>query len=149
MKLIQELYIQKIDLENKKVDYAKLRKQLIIEQKNLKDKLEFKERLIEVSKNQQAKYEKVIAEKLQTETKVKQIAEEQGKKASELKDKILAENNCSLVDFSKATEKEKEDLKKSSEKCYNLNNIIYLETQLTQENTSTVNPMRWPVAPIR
>ena len=73
MKLIQELYIQKIDLENKKVDYAKLRKQLIIEQKNLKDKLEFKERLIEVSKNQQAKYEKVIAEKLQTETKVKKI----------------------------------------------------------------------------
>ena len=149
MKLIQELYIQKIDLENKKVDYAKLRKQLIIEQKNLKDKLEFKERLIEVSKNQQAKYEKVIAEKLQTETKVKQIAEEQEKKASELKDKILAENNCSLVDFSNVTEKEKEDLKKSSEKCYNLNNIIYLETQLTQENTSTVNPMRWPVAPIR
>ena len=43
MKFIWELYVQKVDLENKKIEYAWIRKQLIIEQKNLKDKRELKQ----------------------------------------------------------------------------------------------------------
>ncbi|PZM86660.1 hypothetical protein DLH72_00400, partial [Candidatus Gracilibacteria bacterium] len=100
MKFVGELYLQRVELENKKIEYAKLRKQLIIEQKNLKDKKEFKERLLEISKNKQKEYEKIIAEKLKTENRIREIALEQEKKVNELREKILSENGCVFVDFS-------------------------------------------------
>lgn len=150
MKFVWELYLQRVELENKKIEYAKLRKQLIIEQKNLKDKKEFKERLLEISKNKQKEYEKIIAEKLKTENRIREIALEQEKKVNELREKILSENWCVFVDFSTES-KEKSDLEKNNKKCYDLNNIIYLEWKLSwnENSISKWNTMNWPVNPTR
>lgn len=150
MNLVKELYIKKVELQNKKVEYAKLRKELIVEQQNEKQKREFKERLIEITKNRQQEYEKIIAEKLETETKVKELALSQIEKIQELKNKILSENWCTFVDFS-IESKEKNDLEKTNKKCFNLNKIIFLESQLANNSTvtETLNPLIWPVNPIR
>lgn len=149
MKFIWELYVQKVDLENKKIEYAWIRKQLIIEQKNLKDKREFQEKLLKISKNRQQEYEKIIAEKLKTENKLREITAEQEKKIQEIRDKILKENWCSFVDFSKES-KEKSELEKNDKKCFNLNKIIYLEQKLNNSKDDTKkNPMSWPVNPER
>jgi hypothetical protein len=92
MQFIKDLYIKQVELKNKKIEFAYLRKQFILEQKKEKEKREFKERLIEISKNRQKEYEKVIAEKIKTESRVKEIAESQEKKIKEIKEKVLSEN---------------------------------------------------------
>ena len=71
MQFIKDLYIKQVELKNKKIEFAYLRKQFILEQKKEKEKREFKERLIEISKNRQKEYEKVIAEKIKTESRIK------------------------------------------------------------------------------
>lgn len=145
MKFVWQLYEQKVNLEEKKVEYAKIRKQLIIEQKNLKDKKDFQERLLEISKNKQKEYEKIIAEKLETEKKLKEVAKQQELKIKEIRDKILSENGCEFKDFWQISESEKTIFEKKNKKCYNLNNIIYLESQLRRDTSKEKNPMIWPV----
>ena len=150
MQFIKDLYIKQVELKNKKIEFAYLRKQFILEQKKEKEKREFKERLIEISKNRQKEYEKVIAEKIKTESRVKEIAESQEKKIKEIKEKVLSENWCTYVDFSKESQ-EKSDLEKNNKKCYDLNKIIFLEWQLNESKNVTVtkNPLSWPVNPIK
>ena len=150
MQFIKDLYIKQVELKNKKIEFAYLRKQFILEQKKEKEKREFKERLIEISKNRQKEYEKVIAETIKTESRVKEIAESQEKKIKEIKEKVLSENWCTYVDFSKESQ-EKSDLEKNNKKCYDLNKIIFLEWQLNESKNVTVtkNPLSWPVNPIK
>lgn len=148
MKYVWDLYLEKVNIENQQVEYWKLRKQLIIEQNNLKEKKEFQEKLLEISKNRQEEYQKIIKEKLKTENRIKEIALKQEKKIEEIKTKILSENGCSFVDFSK-DEKAKEDLQKNNKKCYDINNILYLESQLNKNPVSEKNPMIWPVNPTK
>lgn len=149
IKFIWELYIQKVNLENKKIEYWKLRKELIIEQKNLKDKRDFQEKLLEISKNKQKEYEKIIAEKIKTEDRIKEVTLWEEKKIEEIKQKLLSENNCEFIDFSKIDNQQKEKLQKTNKKCYNLNNIIFLESQLNKDNNNLKNPISWPVTPSR
>jgi uncharacterized membrane protein len=49
-KFISELYLKKVALEKQEEELKNLRKQEIIEQKILKDKKDFKEKLLESSK---------------------------------------------------------------------------------------------------
>jgi len=132
-------------LEKNESSLKSLRKSEIIERSILKDKQAFKQRLLEASKWKQTEYEKFIASKIDLERSVKIKAVQQKIKFKNLQNSLLEQHGCSFVDVSKNSV----ELRTLSEKCLNLNKIIYSESQLTEISQLDGNFFSWPVIPSR
>lgn len=145
---ISQLYLKKIDLDNKELNLKGLRKQLIIEKKILDDKKEFKESLLVESKWQQAYYEEYLDNKIKLEEKLKIETLKEKIRLNTVREKILDKYECDYVDLSVNTI-EVRALEKNDQKCYNINRMIYSETQLNESVSFTKenNPFLWPVNP--
>lgn len=149
-KFMAELYLQRVSLEKQEKDLKELRKQWIIEQKILQDKKIYKEEILEASKWEQSLYEQYLNDKLLEENKLKLQTIKEQVRVNVTRDKILKKYNCEYVDVSKNTS-EARLLAIKSPKCYSINKIIVSENMLvnTDNNVSSINPMNWPVNPIR
>jgi len=142
-KFIKKLYFTKISL-NKKQDKLKiLRKNGIIERKIIKDKKEYKKRILAQTKWQEALFKKYIKNKLQLEriVKLKQLKEKI--KFKNIQDRLLEKYNCKFVDISK----EKEKIPLLSKQCLWLNKMIYWESRLKWFSKDGINIFSWPVYP--
>ena len=141
---LRELYIKKIGLEKEKKNLSILRKEQVIAKNSLDDKVELKEKIIEISKWEQAVYEKYIREKItiEKELKEKQFTEEL--KFDDIKNRILWDYNCEYVDVN--TKPDAKDF--LSERCFNLNRAIYAESKLKDEEFDWNNFFEWPVKPV-
>ncbi len=149
---ISELYIEKLNLEKEKNKLSLLRKQLIINQKNLSDKKKFKETLLEATKWKQKEYEKYLDKKLDIENNIRKIAVKEKIKLANIKNEILKKYNCKFVDLAKNSS-EVRALKKNSPKCYDINKMIYSESKLNREGKISSSHQKvvldWPVSPHR
>lgn len=142
-KYIKETYIKKIDLEKKEELLKKLRKSLIIQRKIIKDKKEFKEKILKISKWQDILYKRYINNKLRLEKKLKLKSLKEMIRFNSIKQKLLEKHGCEFLDFSK-------NLKKSktlSSKCLALNKIIQSESKLWSFNKEWNNIFDWPINP--
>lgn len=140
---IKKLYLEKISLEKKEVKLKQLRKNDIIERKTLKDKKEYKERILEQTKWREALFKKYIEDKLAMEKqiKIKQLKEKI--KFKNIQNKLLDKYNCEFVDITRSDY----DLSGLSERCLNLNKMIYSESKLKWFDEEWVNIFSWPVYP--
>lgn len=141
---LRQLYIKKIELEKEIKKLKVLRKEEFISKKNLSDKKALKERFLEISKWEQAEYEKFIQNKIEIEKELKdkQLAEQL--KFEEIQKDILAEYECEYVNV----EEQEDAWDFLSEKCFNLNRAIAAEAKLKDEEISDTNFLDWPVAPV-
>lgn len=137
------LYVKKIELENGEKELKNLRKNLIIEKKVLDDKKEFKQRVLEITKWKNDLYQKYIKDKLAVEKNIKLKELKESIIFKNTKNKLLKQNNCEYVDM----EKDEEKLYTMSDKCIELNKVIFWESQLQKLNYIWNNPFKWPVAP--
>lgn len=143
---INNLYIEQLSLKKSELESKKLRKQLIIQKWLMKQKKEFKEKLLKISKWKQQIYTKFISDKLETEKKIKTKEFLARAAFRENKKELLKSEWCYYVDFSK------EDSKNLnlSEKCRWLNSIIYIESQLKWfDRDDAWNILKWPVEPTK
>lgn len=141
---ISKLYFQKIDLEKKEDSLKSMRKAVIVGRKTLKDKKEFKDELLKITKNRQWLYEKYIKDKIEVEKAMKFKAFKEKIKFDNVKDNLLKKYNCNYVDISKNSF----DLKWLSEICLNINKLIYAESKLKSFTNDWTNIFSWPVKPI-
>nr|MDD3720308.1 peptidoglycan DD-metalloendopeptidase family protein [Candidatus Gracilibacteria bacterium] len=137
------LYVQKINLENNEKELKNLRKNLMIEKKVLDDKKEFKQRVLEITKGKEGLYQKYIKDKLAIEKNIKLKELKESIVFKNTKNKLLKQYNCEYVDLT--TDEEK--LYKMSDKCIELNKIIFGESQLQKLNYIGDNPFKWPITP--
>ena len=143
---INNLYIEQLSLKKSELESKKLRKQLIIQKWILKQKKEFKEKLLKISKWKQQLYQTFIADKLKDEKKIKNKEFIARLKFIKDKRKLLKKEWCYFIDFWKVDPK-KLNL---SEKCKALNSIIYIESQLKWFNKDEAwNILSWPIEPKR
>ncbi len=141
--LVKKLYAQKIMLEKNENSLKSLRKSEIIERAILQDKQDFKERLLDASKWKQAEYEKFIQTKVDLERSVKIKSIQQKIKFKNLQNKLLEKHDCSFVDISQNSV----EVRTLSEKCLNLNKIIYSESQLSDLDSLDWSLFSLPVIP--
>lgn len=142
-KLVSQLYIKKLELEKNEKDLKQMRKIAIIDRKVLNDKKEFKERLLTVSKGKQALYENFIQDKIDIEKTVKLQAFKEKIRFEKVQKDILEKYNCEFVDLSIA-ENQTINL---TEKCSELNKVLYAEQRLQKTTSYTSNFLDWPVSP--
>jgi len=140
---VQELYFKKIELEANQSELITLRNNLILEKKVLDDKKEYKKKLLEITKWKEELYKKYIAEKIQIERSIKLKQIRESIVFQNTKSKVLKQYNCEYVDVYKNTDK----LYSMSEKCIELNKIIYWESKLQKLDNITLNPFKWPITP--
>lgn len=141
---INNLYIEQLSLKKSELESKKLRKQLIIQQWLMKQKKEFKEKLLRISKWKQKIYQNFIAEKLKAEKKIKNKEFIARLAFIKNKRKLLKKEWCIFVDFWKINSNNF----RWSDKCKALNSIIYIESQLKWFNTDSAwNILKWPVKP--
>ncbi len=145
-KFVNDLYVKKIALSNAESESKRLRKDLIVKKGMMKEKKEFKEKLVTISQGKQKIYEKFILEKRDTENKLKWKEFKERLKFKEAKKELLVNEECDYVDFSKVNP----DDTSLDEKCKKLNSIIYIESQLKWfEADDGGNILKWPIAPSR
>lgn len=137
------MYVKKMELESNQKNLVTLRNHLIIEKKVLDEKKEFKKRILEMTKWKEELYKKYIKDKIEIEKKMKLKELKENLIFQSTKNKALKQNNCEYVDISKDEDK----LYKMSNKCIELNKIIYWESKLQKLNYIWINPFKWPVAP--
>ena len=140
---LRELYIKKIGLEKDKKNLSILRKNQVIAKKTLDEKVELKEKIIEISKWEQAVYEEYIRDKIAVEKDLKEKQLQEELKFDEIKDRILWEYQCDYVDVN--TKPDAEDF--LSDRCFDLNRAIYAESKLKDEEFSWNVFFDWPVPP--
>ena len=139
---ISELYIKKTELEKEENKLKALRKAWVIEKKVLSDNKEFKKRLLEETKWQEALYQKYIQDNLEIQHNLKVKELQERIKFNNTREKILEKYNCEFVDVSN----EKEKLPGLSNQCLILNKVIYAESRLTWFGDEK-NILSWPVSP--
>ena len=145
-KYVNDLYIKQLALSKAESESKSLRKQLIVKKAIMKQKKEFKEKLITISQWRQKVYEKFIAEKKEVEKKLRSKEFTERVKFQSAKKELLVDQWCNYVDFS-AISPEAAGL---SDKCTKLNSVIYIESQLRGFETDDAwNPLRWPMPPTR
>jgi len=143
---INNLYIEQLSLKKSELESKRLRKQLIIQKWLMKQKKEFKEKLLRISKWKQQLYQKFIADKLKDEQKFKNKEFIARLKFIKDKRKLLKKEWCYFIDFWKVDPKELN----LSEKCKALNSVIYIESQLKWFNKDEAwNILDWPIEPKR
>jgi len=141
---VNNLYVKKIALRKNELDAKKLRKQLIVKKAILSEKKAFKKRLIKISKWKQDIYLKYINDKISDEKNIKKKEFAQIMKFKVAKKELLEKEWCDFVDLWIVNI---EDIS-ISEKCENLNKIIYIESKLKWFQTDNAwNIFKWPVAP--
>jgi len=144
-KLIFSLYVEQKDLEEKQKKLSQLRNDSIIKKKSLWDKKEFKEKMLEISKWEDAVYRKYINDKLDAERELRIKSYKEKLRFSEISKDILEKSWCKYVDLWKIPESESW----LSWQCLELNKMLYSESKLLSFPTNTQNILSWPVAPIR
>ncbi|MDQ7008738.1 MAG: peptidoglycan DD-metalloendopeptidase family protein [Candidatus Gracilibacteria bacterium] len=139
---INNLYIEQLSLKKSQIESKKLRKQLIIQKGLVKQKIDFKEKLLTISKGKQQLYQKFIEDKKSDEKKIK-IKEFLAAAAFRKNKKELLKNEgCSYINLNEV------DIKtlNISDKCMGLNSIINIESQLKGFNSDDAgNILKWPI----
>lgn len=145
---VSELYLKKVTLEKQEEELKYLRKQWIIEQKILQDKVNFQEKLLTESKWEQWFYETYLEEKLSLENEIKLRALRERIRLNNAKDVVLDKYWCDFIDVTKNTS-EVRAMENNSPRCYNINRMLYWESLLTQSNQEdeSYNAMSWPLNP--
>lgn len=137
------MYVKKMELELNQKNLVGLRNHLIIGKKVLDEKKEFKQRILEMTKWKEELYKKYIKDKIEIERKMKLKELKETIIFQNTKNKALKQNNCEFVDINKESEK----LYKMSNKCIELNKVIYWESKLQKLNYVWINPFKWPITP--
>lgn len=140
---VRELYLKKTSLEKQNLALKDLRKKWIIEKKVLKDKKEFKERVLKVSKWKESLYQKFISDKVEVERNLRLKELQEKIKFNNVKKKLLSKYDCEFVDIWK------DELLASNldPKCLELNKIIFSESKLKWFDKSWNNIFWWPISP--
>ena len=140
---IFSLYVEQKDLEEASKRLKILRKDFIIKKKVLNDKKDFKERLLKESKWKDSLYKKYIQEQIDIEKELKIKAFKEKIKFNEISKDLLWKYDCKFVDISKNTP----ELRTLSEKCFDLNKMLYAESKLLGFSKNSTNVFSWPVVP--
>lgn len=139
---ISSLYIQKLELEKDELTLKQLRKSGMIEKSILDDRKAAKQRLLDITKGQEALYQQYIQEKLDIEKNIRIQALKENIKFNNARGKLLETYGCDFVDISKPTI----EMRNLSDKCLEVNKIIFAESKL-RDLDLTANPFSWPVTP--
>jgi murein DD-endopeptidase MepM/ murein hydrolase activator NlpD len=142
-KLVSELYLKKLELERNEKQLKQIRKISVIDSKILNDKRDFKERLLTVSKWKEALYNTFIKNKLDVEKKVKLQAFKEKIRFDKIQKDLLGKYNCEFVDFANVDEWDVQ----LTEKCSELNKVLYAEQRLQKSKSFSKNFFDWPVSP--
>ena len=157
-KYVKDMYIKKVKNEKQESKLKILRKNLIIERKMLNDKKEAKESLLKETKWQEILYKKYIEEKVKLERNlaVKELKEKI--KFNTVKENLFKKYNCDFIDLSKVNIWtwtlewtwliDFINERWITERCYDLNNILYSESLLKSSQDTWYNLLSWPVNPI-
>jgi len=143
-KYIFLLYSQKQDLEESSIRLKKLRKDFIIKKKILEDKKKYKQRILSVSKWKNSLYLKYIKDKINIEKKLKIRALWEKIKFHNISKSLLWKQWCKFVDITKNTL----EFRSLSQKCLDLNKIIYAESKIKWFTNDYPNIFNWPVDPV-
>ncbi len=141
--LVGDLYVKRLELENNEKNAVLLRNYLIIEKKVLDEKKEFKQRILEMTQWKEELYKKYIKDKVEIERKMKMRELKEIIIFQNVKNRVLKQNDCEYINI----EKEEEKLYQMSNKCVELNKLIYWESKLQKLNYIWINPFKWPVIP--
>lgn len=150
-KSVKELYFEKVKLEQKEINLNTYAKRSIIKNKILKDKRDYKQRLLDATKWKQEYYEEYLQQKQAIETKLRINSIKEKVKIKKIQKTLLKKYNCKAVDLTKNTI-EARILKTKDKKCYNLNRMIYSEAKLKDNSKRDYKIVEkyefsWPVKP--
>lgn len=132
--LLWEIFLKKISLSNYQMAYDNLRKRFISDKQSLKDKVEFREKILDITKWKQSLYEKYIKDKASMESKLKVKAIKENIKYQRKEDRILEKYDCdNLKDLTKEQQVE----------CIEMRKYLNAESKLKPFNDVFI----WPVIP--
>ena len=140
---ISELYKKKLEFEKQEKDLRDLRKAQVIEWGVLRDKKNFKERILSISKWKQALYEKYIYDKIKVEKSLQLKIFKEKLNFQNVRNKLLENYNCKFSSW----KDEEVKLESVNEQCLNLNKIIYGESKLKSFSNNLSNKFIWPISP--
>ncbi len=142
-KYIFSLYSEKQELEQASARLKKLRKDFIIKRKILDDKKKYKEKILAISKWKNSLYLKYIKDKINIEKKLKIRALWEKIKFNNISKSLLWKYWCKFVDITENTR----ELRNLTQKCLELNKIIYAEWKLKWFINDYPNIFDWPIIP--
>jgi murein DD-endopeptidase MepM/ murein hydrolase activator NlpD len=142
-KMIKDLYLKKVALENEETSLKQLRKALMLQKKILEDKKDLKKRILDLTQWKEELYQKYIGEKLQVEKEVKLKELQERIKFNNTKKTLLEKYGCEFIDLAQDTVFSRG----VTGKCLEMNKIIYAEWKLASDNLTGDNPFIWPVMP--
>jgi murein DD-endopeptidase MepM/ murein hydrolase activator NlpD len=142
-RMIKDLYLKKVALENEENSLKQLRKALMLQKKMLEDKKDLKKRILDLTEGKESLYQKYIWEKLAVEKDVKLRELQERIKFNNTKKKLLEKYGCEFIDLAQDTVFSRN----VSGKCLEMNKIIFAEWKLASEELPSENPFLWPTLP--
>lgn len=141
-KNIWKLYIEKVSLEQVLKKQEKLKKDILVKQKLVIEKKEYKNLLLSLSKKKNFEYKKYISDKIKLEKNLSIKLFKEKKQFFNISKEALLKEWCKLIS-------NLDNIPKwESSKCIELNKLLYAESQLKWFTNSWPNKFEWPVLPM-
>ncbi len=145
-KILRNLFLAQIKLNQKQKKLNILKRNILVSKWMLEDKKQFKEELLRESKWKDSIYQKMIKDKLKEEQKLKIFAIQEKLKFNNIKNNIFKKFGCKFIDLNVKPVSELNKL--SSQKCRDLNKIMYAEN-LLRNYVKEWYELNWPIVPSR
>lgn len=148
--LIKEFYYNKEEVKKEKIENLRLKSQLVTKNNDLESQKSYKENLLEVTKWQEALFNRYIAAKQDKEDDVKTRIDSLSNDYLDVFNNIWNKYNCNF-NFSSGSVSDTQEINDSdTPKCKEIKNYFILEKKLRDNNDvnmNSTNPLIWPATP--
>lgn len=150
-KLVKEMFVKKLSLENKNKQLKETKSQELIKRKSLLEKKDFREKILTYTKWQEDLFKQYVDEKIKVDNRLKIKIIQNKIKLRDQKSELLSKYNCNYIDEKLLSGDvyimDEENLEDKS--CVDLNKILTAESQLNPFSSITRNVLLWPIKPER
>lgn len=150
--LIKEYYFNKESLKKEKLELLRLKNDLKTKNDDLAAQKDYKEELLETTRWQEALYNKFIAQKVESESAIKDKIDNLNASYNDLFNNIWNKYNCNIKFSGSWIIDLWENKEKESKKCSEIRNYFSLEQKLRETDNWIMqwdNPLFWPANPTR
>ncbi|MDD2487813.1 MAG: peptidoglycan DD-metalloendopeptidase family protein [Candidatus Gracilibacteria bacterium] len=148
--LVKEFYYNKEEIKKDKIESLRLKSQLVTKNSELESQKAYKQNLLEVTKGQEALFNRYIATKQEKENDVRNRIDSLNTDYMEVFNNIGNKYDCNF-NFSSGSISESQSISDSdTPKCKEIKNYFILEKKLRENNDIDMNgqnPLIWPSDP--
>ncbi len=149
--LVKDYYYNKEEIKKEKVESLRLKSELLVKNKNLESQKAYKENLLEVTKWQEALFNRYIATKQEKEENIKTKIDSLNNEYYDIFNNIWNKYDCNFNFSSWSISENQRITDYDSPKCIEIKKYFILEKKLRDNadfDINSVNPLIWPARPI-